>query len=95
MNQEEQFAHIVQLCVGEIRMLKSVEGIYRNGKIEFLEPPSEAEGSPVIITFLPSEGRVDLRSRGIDAVQAASLRSRLKAFAEDWDRPEMEAYDAL
>ena len=34
-----------------------------------------------------------LHDRGIDEVQAASLRSRLKTFAEDWERPEAAIYD--
>ncbi len=51
-------------------MVKSVEGIYRNGTI-------------------------DLRERGIDESQSADLRRRLASFAEDWDRPEMAAYDQL
>jgi len=38
-------------------------------------------------------GAVDLRARGIGETQAADLRARLKAFAEDWDRPEMAIYD--
>lgn len=38
---------------------------------------------------------VDLRERGIGERQAADLRRRLAAFAEDWDRPEMAAYDEL
>jgi hypothetical protein len=37
----------------------------------------------------------ELPERGIDETQAADLRARLQAFAEDWERPEMEAYDAL
>jgi hypothetical protein len=37
--------------------VRSVEGIYRNGKVELIEP--------------------------------------LAQFAEDWDRPEMAAYDEL
>ncbi|MEX0612993.1 MAG: hypothetical protein WD738_16335 [Pirellulales bacterium] len=75
-------------------MLKSVEGIYRDGRIELLEsPPAELEGK-VIVTFL-SAGSVDLAERGIDERHAADLRQRLKAFAEDWDRPEMDAYDAV
>jgi hypothetical protein len=49
----------------------------------------------VIVTFLPSPGSVDLEARGIDAVQAADLRARLRVFAEDWERPEMAAYVAL
>jgi hypothetical protein len=36
---------------------------------------------------------VSLHDRGIDEVQAADLRSRLKTFAEDWDRPEASIYD--
>ena len=73
-------------------MLTSIEGIFRNGKVEFTEPvPSDAEGK-VIVTFL-SDKTVDLTQRGIDERQAADLRSRLATFAEDWDRPEMDVYD--
>ena len=76
-------------------MVKSVEGVYRNGKVELVEPLPEAEGSRVIVTFLQSAGSVDLRERGIDESQAADLRHRLAPFAEDWDRPEMAVYDEL
>ena len=34
-----------------------------------------------------------LRERGIGEYQAADLRSRLKTFAEDWERPEASIYD--
>lgn len=34
-----------------------------------------------------------LHDRGIDEIQAAGLRSRLKTFAEDWERPEAAIYD--
>jgi hypothetical protein len=75
-------------------MLKSFEGVYRQGRIELLEaPPADMEGK-VIVTFL-SAGSVDLAERGIDEHQAADLRHRLNAFAEDWDRPEMDVYDAV
>jgi hypothetical protein len=36
---------------------------------------------------------VELHDRGIDEIQAADLRSRLKSFAEDWERPEAAIYD--
>ena len=36
---------------------------------------------------------IALHDRGIDEVQAADLRSRLKTFAEDWERPEAAIYD--
>ena len=38
---------------------------------------------------------VDLASRGIDESQAADLRQRLKPFSNDWNQPEMDAYDAV
>jgi len=76
-------------------MVKSVEGVYRNGKVELLEPLAEAEGSRVIVTWVPPAVPVDLRQRGIDEAQAADLRRRLSPFAEDWNRPEMAAYDEL
>ena len=76
-------------------MVKSVEGIYRNGKVELLEPLVGAEGSRVIVTLARTSETVDLRERGIEESQAADLRRRLALFAEDWDRPEMAAYDEL
>jgi hypothetical protein len=76
-------------------MVKSVEGIYRNGKVELVEPLHEAEGSRVVVTWVGSPESVDLRERGFGESQAAELRQRLSTFAEDWDRPEMNAYDAL
>ncbi|MGA2590475.1 MAG: hypothetical protein ABSH32_11200 [Bryobacteraceae bacterium] len=76
-------------------MVKSVEGIYRNGKVELVEPLAEAEGSRVIVTWVHPAEPIDLRERGIDERQAADLHRRLAAFAEDWDRPEMAVYDDL
>ncbi len=76
-------------------MVKSVEGVYRNGKVELMEPITEAEGSRVIVTWLQPAISVDLREKGIGESQAADLRRRLGPFAEDWDRPEMNAYDQL
>lgn len=77
-------------------MLQSVEGIYRNGKIELLETPADIEEAQVIVTFMPKSGLVNLRSRGIDQEQAADLRVRLRRFAPDWEQlPEMDVYDAL
>jgi hypothetical protein len=76
-------------------MVRSIEGIYRNGKVELLEPAPETGETRVIVTFLPTNGSVDLQSRRISPQQAESLRARLKSFEEDWQRPEMDAYDAL
>jgi hypothetical protein len=76
-------------------MFKSVEGVYRAGKIELLEPVPEGVTGRVIVTFVSSPETVDLAARGIPREQAADLRRRLAVFAEDWQQPEMDAYDAL
>jgi len=73
---------------------KSIEGIYKEGKVVLLETPDNVDEARVIVTFIP-EGSVDLAKRGLDESQVVNLRSRLRTFAEDWDRPEMGAYDAL
>jgi hypothetical protein len=57
-------------------MMTSVQGVYREGKIELTEPPANvSDGTPVIVTFL----------------SIASLG--LASFADDWNSPEMAAYD--
>ncbi len=74
-------------------MLTSVEGVYRDGKIELSELPGGVrEEMRVIVTFVEPRG-VPLGPRGIDQAQAAKLRDNLAAFAEDWESPEMEVYD--
>jgi hypothetical protein len=76
-------------------IVKSVEGLYRDGKVELVEPLAGAEGSRVIVTWVHPSEVIDLRERGIDESQAADLRRRVAPFAEDRDRPEMAVYDEL
>ena len=74
-------------------MSTTIEGIYRDGKVELSETPSDmCEGMSVIVTF-PSSNVIDLQERGIDEAQAADIRARLASFAEDWENPEMNVYD--
>ncbi len=74
-------------------MLISVQGVYRDGKIELTEQPKNIpEEARVIVTFLESGG-IDLSAREIDQEQAGELRARLETFSEDWDSPEMSIYD--
>ena len=74
-------------------MLKSVEGVYRDGKIELSELPGDVrDETRVIVTFL-EKGHIDLSARGIDEAQAAELRAQLGCFAEEWNSPEMDLYD--
>ena len=78
-------------------MLTTIEGVYQDGVIKLAEQPAEIQpGAPALVTFLATGhvgGAVDLRSRGIGSAAAAELRARLSVFAEDWDSPEMSAYD--
>ena len=70
----------------------TIEGTYKNGKVELAEKPAQLNQSRVLVTFLETND-VDLRTRGFDEAQAAELRSRLKTFTEDWERPEADIYD--
>lgn len=74
-------------------MLTSVEGIYRNGRVELAEQPTEVyEGARVIVTFVRSD-EIDLASQGVDRMQAEVLRANLATFAEDWGSPDMNIYN--
>jgi len=74
-------------------MLRTIEGVYREGKVELTERPNDVgEEVPVLVTFLESH-RLDLRAHGIDEAHAAELRARLSTFATDWDGAEMDVYD--
>ena len=75
-------------------MSTSIEGIYRNGRVEFTEQPEDIpEGTSVIVTFMDSSNDIDLASQGIDREQAKTLRSNLANFSEDWNSEEMSVYD--
>jgi hypothetical protein len=75
-------------------MLTLIESFFRDGKVELKEPVPEGLSGRVIVTFVPDPQVRFLKDLGIDRVQAADLHARLSAFAEDWDRPEMDVYDA-
>jgi hypothetical protein len=73
-------------------MMLTIEGTYKDGRVELAEIPAQVGQSRVLVPFLESKD-IDLRTRGIDEAQAAELRARLKTFADDWERPEAEIYD--
>ena len=75
-------------------MLKTIEGVYPDGKVELVETPgSIPRDTRVIVTFL-EEADVDLQTHGIGKGQAADLRARLATFGDEWDSPEMKVYDS-
>lgn len=71
--------------------MHTVEGIYKNGMVELLEPVSEMSSAKVLVTFL-DDSNVDLRTLGIDEEAAAELRSKFATF-EDWNSPDMDVYN--
>jgi hypothetical protein len=75
-------------------VLTTVEGVYRDGRIELKSLPSNVlEEAKVIVTFVDPNA-VDLSARGIDRSQAEVLRNSLATFADDWNSPEMSTYDS-
>ena len=70
-----------------IQLLQAFEKLPPEEKDDFLKALLRQKDAP--------DGKVDLATRGIDLTQAADLRSRLKTFAEDWERPEDEVYDQV
>jgi len=77
-------------------MSRSIGGVYRDGKVELTKVPLDVpDGTRVTVTFPETRPgpSYDLQERGLDESHAAELRARLKAFAEDWDSPEMDIYD--
>ena len=73
-------------------MSKTLQGIYRNGRVELVGLPGNLREGPVLITFL-EPGEVDLPAKGMDEEHAADLRARLSRFDEGWSGPEMQVYD--
>ena len=73
-------------------MIQTVEGVFRNGKVELLQAPENIHEARVIVTFLPdhigSEGAPTFTPE-----ELADLRGKLAAWEEDWNAPGMEAYD--
>ncbi len=73
--------------------MKSVEGTFRDGKVELSELPDDVrEDAPVIVTFVESDS-VNLEHHGISEAQAEKLRDTLAVSAEEWESLEMGAYD--
>ena|SRR5438552_15437269 len=89
---DNKVSRLVLQGEGELVMSKSVGGVYRGGKVELTKMPlGVPEGTRVMVTF--PETSYDLRELGIDEAEAADLRARLRAFAADWESPEMDIYD--
>lgn len=69
----------------------TVEGIYKNGKVELLESVHSTEMSKVLVTFLDGAD-IELSSLGIDRAEAADLKAKFASF-EDWNDATLDAYN--
>ena len=78
-------------------MLQSVEGIYRDGKVELLEPAPGNAGARVIVTFLPplsqDEGGqapqrsiMELRGKGADLWRGVDAATYVDELRSEWDQ---------
>ena len=76
-------------------MLEAVEGIFRDGRVELREAPPNRQEARVIVTFLPPDSGDTAPAPPLSPADAQDLRLRLRSFTEDWDRPDMDVYDAL
>ena len=75
---------------------QTIRGTYRRGCLELDEAPRSVADATVLVTFLPDVTKsVELGDRGITRKKAADLRAKLRTFAQDWNRPEMDAYDEM
>ena len=74
-----------------MKITLTVEGIYKDGKIELLETVSKVKQSKVLITFLESSD-IDLRTLGISQEEASELREKFATF-EDWNDPALDVYN--
>jgi hypothetical protein len=69
----------------------TVEGIYKDGKVELLETVSDVKQAKVLVTFLENND-LDLQTLGINETQAEVLREKFSAF-EDWNDPALDIYN--
>lgn len=69
----------------------TVEGIYKDGKVELLGTVSDVKQAKVLVTFLENTD-IDLQSLGIDENEAKELRKKFASF-EDWNDPALDVYN--
>lgn len=64
-------------------MLTTVEGIFRDGRIELREPPPDVEGARVLVTFLTDPSQSEAASLGSASAANRRVLSLLQAWQAD------------
>jgi hypothetical protein len=74
-------------------MLRTIERVYRNGKVELTEVPKDmCDETRILVMFLKPQP-IDLRASAIDEAHASEWCARPAMFAANWDSPEMAVCD--
>jgi hypothetical protein len=73
-------------------MIQTIEGVFRNGKVELLRDAENIREARVIVTFLPDTIKPE-GEPSFTPEEVAELRGKLAAWEQDWNAPGMEAYD--
>ena len=61
----------------------------------FSQPEEEFVLEAIEEKIRREKGKVKLAERGINEQEALTQRNAFAAFADDWESPEMDAYDKL
>ena len=61
----------------------------------FSQPKEEFVLEAIEEKIVREKGKVKLAERGISEREAFAQRTAFTAFADDWENPEMDAYDKL
>ncbi len=61
----------------------------------FSKPKEEFVLEAIEEKIIREKGKVRLAERGIGEAEAFAQRAAFATFAEDWESPEMDAYDKL
>lgn len=69
----------------------TVEGIFKDGRVELLEKVTDISEAKVLVTFMETND-VELRGLGIGEQAALELRGKFAAF-DDWNDPAMDIYN--
>ena len=75
-------------------MLKTVQGIYRNGKIELTEIPANIIESPVLITFIETKTPENISVKSSTQELFNPLRGKVQYF-EDITTPTTEEWGEI
>jgi len=71
-------------------MMQTVKGIYRDGKIELLESPSDVSESEVLVTFVRVSEEAAQTADGLDFSDKKTKMMRLGMFASSGESLTLE-----